>query len=66
MKKGFYATTATEFAEAFKHALSLPSEETLAMRLRARASANRFTEEVFARKWLEHVEQLVAMQRSNS
>ncbi|KAI9885408.1 MAG: hypothetical protein M1823_002792 [Watsoniomyces obsoletus] len=63
---GFHATTASEFAAAFTKALSLPEEETLAMRLRARASAKRFTENMFARGWLEKVEQLVEMRRTGS
>ncbi|KAF2229347.1 glycosyltransferase family 4 protein [Viridothelium virens] len=42
---GFHATTPEEFAHRFGKALSLSSDETLAMRLRARASAKRFTED---------------------
>ena len=59
---GFRATTETEFAAAFEAALALPEEEKVAMRLRARKSAQRFTEEEFARKWLNELEKLVRLQ----
>lgn len=61
---GFHATTATEFAEGFEKALSLP--DPLAIRKRARISAKRFTEEEFARKWLAEMEKLVALKGSRS
>ncbi|KAL1837413.1 hypothetical protein VTJ49DRAFT_3805 [Mycothermus thermophilus] len=53
---GFHATTASEFAAAFEKALTLP--DPLAVRLRARKSAKRFTEEEFARRWIEQMEGL--------
>lgn len=56
---GFHATTATEFAQGFEKALSLPNLP--AVRQRARQSAKRFTEEEFARRWLEQMEKLVAV-----
>ncbi|KOS22280.1 GDP-Man:Man(3)GlcNAc(2)-PP-Dol alpha-1 [Escovopsis weberi] len=56
---GFHATTAQEFAEAYEKALSIPNP--LAMRLRARRSAKRFTEEEFSRKWLAQMKRLVAL-----
>ncbi|KAI9815080.1 MAG: asparagine-linked glycosylation protein [Pycnora praestabilis] len=59
---GFHATTASEFADGFAKALSLPAQETLAMRLRARASAKRFTEEAFARHWIVQMEKLIELQ----
>ncbi|TVY17893.1 GDP-Man:Man(3)GlcNAc(2)-PP-Dol alpha-1,2-mannosyltransferase [Lachnellula arida] len=58
---GFHAITSTEFAEGFEQALSLPNK--LAMRLRARRSAKRFTEEEFARGWLVQMEKLVVLRR---
>ncbi|KAH6651561.1 hypothetical protein BKA67DRAFT_571226 [Truncatella angustata] len=57
---GFHATTATEFAQGFEKALSLP--DPLTVRKRARISARRFTEEEFARKWLAQMDVLVAME----
>ena len=57
--KGFHATTSTEFAEGYEKALSLPDQ--LAVRKRARASAKRFTEEEFVKKWTAEMEKLVAM-----
>ncbi|KAI9712618.1 MAG: hypothetical protein M1812_006798 [Candelaria pacifica] len=59
---GYHATTYQDYAVAFKKALSLTDKETLAMRLRARASARRFTEEAFAKHWVSQVEKLVNMQ----
>jgi alpha-1,2-mannosyltransferase len=58
---GFHATTATEFAEAFEEALAL--EDKLAMRLRARESAKRFTEEEFAKRWVVQMEKLVILRQ---
>ncbi|KAF2100672.1 glycosyl transferase group 1 [Rhizodiscina lignyota] len=59
---GYHATTAAEYSAAFAKALQLGPEETLAMRLRARKSAKRFTEEVFEEKWVEETARLVALQ----
>ena len=56
---GFHATTSTEFAEGFRKALSHPNP--LAIRQRARKSAKRFTEEEFAKKWVDQMEKLVAL-----
>ncbi|KAK4039151.1 glycosyltransferase [Parachaetomium inaequale] len=56
---GFHATTASEFAEGFEKALSLPNP--YAVRQRARQSAKRFTEEEFARRWTEQMEKLVTV-----
>lgn len=58
---GFRASTEEEFAAAFEAALTLPSDEKVAMRLRARKSALRFTEEEFSRKWVVEVEKLVSL-----
>ncbi|KAL5337028.1 hypothetical protein BJX70DRAFT_370924 [Aspergillus crustosus] len=58
---GFRATTEEEFANALETALSLGVEEKVAMRLRARKSALRFTEEEFSKKWVGEVEKLVGM-----
>ncbi|RHZ55207.1 alpha-1,2-mannosyltransferase ALG11 [Aspergillus thermomutatus] len=60
---GFRASTEDEFAAAFEAALALPAEEKVAMRLRARQSALRFTEEEFSQKWIEEVGKLVEMRR---
>lgn len=58
---GFRATTEDEFAAAFEAALALPQEEKIAMRLRARRSALRFTEEEFGAKWIGEIGKLVRM-----
>ncbi|KAI3324000.1 glycosyltransferase family 4 protein [Xylariaceae sp. AK1471] len=55
---GFHATTETEYAEGFEKAFSLP--DPLAVRLRARKSSKRFTEEEFAKRWLTELQKLVA------
>ena len=60
---GFRATTEDEFAAAFEAALALPEEEKVAMRLRARKSALRFTQEEFSRKWIAQLENLVNMRK---
>lgn len=59
---GFLASTVEEYAAAFEKALSMSPEDTVAMRLRARKSAKRFSEEVFAERWVEHMERLVGLQ----
>ncbi|KAL2759730.1 glycosyltransferase family 4 protein [Sodiomyces alcalophilus JCM 7366] len=56
---GYHATTATEFADGFEKALSI--KDSLAIRQRARRSAQRFTEEEFARRWLAQMEVLTGM-----
>ncbi|KAF3077613.1 hypothetical protein CFAM422_000815 [Trichoderma lentiforme] len=58
---GFHGSTAAEFAAGYEAALSLP--DPLAMRLRARKSATRFSEEVFEEKWLAQMDRLVALCR---
>lgn len=63
-RTGFHATTAQEFAEGFEKALSL--EDKLAMRLRARQSAKRFTEEQFAKRWILQMEKLVKLRQMRS
>jgi alpha-1,2-mannosyltransferase len=42
--------------------VQMDPDERYAMRLRARQVAKRFTEEAFARGWIEQVEKLVEMQ----
>ncbi|KAB8300830.1 hypothetical protein EYC80_002758 [Monilinia laxa] len=60
---GFHASTAEQFAQGFESALSLPREDKIAMRLRARKSAQRFTEAEFAKKWIVGMEDLVLLRR---
>ena len=62
MNIGFHATTADEYAEGFRKALTLSPEETLTMRQRARKSAERFTDQVFAERWLKNMDKLVKLQ----
>lgn len=56
---GFLATSEDEFAAAYQEALSHP--DPLALRRRARKSAQRFTEDEFANKWLRQMEDLVSL-----
>ncbi|KAF6844663.1 alpha-mannosyltransferase alg11 [Colletotrichum musicola] len=56
---GFHATNVREFAEGYEKALSI--KDTLPIRLRARRSAKRFTEEEFDKKWIAQMEKLVAL-----
>lgn len=58
---GFHATSAAEFAAGFEKALSL--RDKVAMRLRARKSAKRFTEEEFGKKWVKCMDALVGMRK---
>jgi alpha-1,2-mannosyltransferase len=60
---GFRASSEEEFAAAFEAALALPEEEKVSMRLRARRSALRFTEEEFAGKWIVEMEKLVRLRQ---
>uniref|UniRef100_D8PZ69 GDP-Man:Man(3)GlcNAc(2)-PP-Dol alpha-1,2-mannosyltransferase n=1 Tax=Schizophyllum commune (strain H4-8 / FGSC 9210) TaxID=578458 RepID=D8PZ69_SCHCM len=49
---GFHATTPQEYAEKLHHILTLPPDEDLAMRERARTAAlSRFSEAEFVRRW---------------
>ena len=41
----------------------MSEEATLEMRKRARASSKRFTEEMFAKKWVEQLDKLLDIQR---
>ncbi|KAF9770968.1 asparagine-linked glycosylation protein [Fusarium sp. DS 682] len=61
---GFHATTEEEFAEGYEKALSLP--DPLAVRLRARESAKRFTEEEFAKKWTVQMARLVSLAKQGA
>ncbi|TDZ31162.1 GDP-Man:Man(3)GlcNAc(2)-PP-Dol alpha-1,2-mannosyltransferase [Colletotrichum spinosum] len=56
---GFHATNVEEFAQGYEKALSI--KDALAIRLRARQSAKRFTESEFDKKWIDQMEKLVAM-----
>ncbi|KAK4994598.1 asparagine-linked glycosylation protein [Elasticomyces elasticus] len=58
---GFHASTASEYARGFAKALNLPPDEALAMRRRARKSAKRFSEDVFAKAWIGQMEKLVRL-----
>ncbi|KAL3420527.1 alpha-mannosyltransferase alg11 [Phlyctema vagabunda] len=59
---GFHAITAGEFAEGYQKALELQEDEKLAMRKRARKSAQRFTEEEFARGFVGALDALIKLQ----
>ncbi|OJD13265.1 hypothetical protein AJ78_06260 [Emergomyces pasteurianus Ep9510] len=59
---GFRATTEMEFAAAFETAFALPEEERVAMRLRARESSKRFTDEMFAERWVGEMGKLVGLE----
>jgi alpha-1,2-mannosyltransferase len=63
---GFHASTVKEYAIAFTKALDLSPAETVAMRLRARKSAERFTEAAFAKLWIEYLGYLITIQRKKT
>lgn len=56
--------TSTEFADGFQKALEL--QDKLTMRRRARKSAQRFTEEEFAKRWVAAMEKLVVLRKEKS
>ena len=60
---GFHASTVSEYAAAFERALLLPIQESSAMRLRARKSAKRFSEEEFAKGWSIKLQELIELSR---
>ncbi|KAF2272720.1 UDP-Glycosyltransferase/glycogen phosphorylase [Westerdykella ornata] len=60
---GYHASSVEEYAAAFDKALSLPAEEALKMRLRARRSARRFSTQVFGEKWVRRMEELIRLRR---
>ena len=59
---GFHASTPKEYSEAFIKALTLSPEDKVSMRLRARASAQRFGEEEFSDDWIVQLKKLVQLQ----
>ena len=59
---GFRASTDEQFAESFEAVFAMTEEERLAMRLSARESAKRFTEEAFAHKWDAEMQELIKLQ----
>lgn len=63
---GYHASTESEYAHSFAEALSMSEDATSAMRKRARVSSKRFTEEMFAAKWVEQLGKLIEIQRSPS
>lgn len=63
---GFHASTEAEYAQAFHDALTLPPEETAAMRRRARQSARRFTDRTFDDKWIQNMDRLVRLRAART
>ena len=61
---GFHAESDAEYAAAFAQVAALSPQEKFAMRVRGRASTRRFTEAVFAAKWVEEMETLVKLQKA--
>ncbi|KAK6518944.1 asparagine-linked glycosylation protein [Arthrobotrys megalospora] len=60
-RTGYHATTAEEYAEGFKQALSLSVTDTVAMRERARKSSFRFSEEIFEEQWNKIMDALLGL-----
>ena len=58
---GFHASTPAEYSEAFVKALTLSPEDKVSMRLRARASAQRFGEQEFSDDWIEQLKKLIQL-----
>jgi alpha-1,2-mannosyltransferase len=62
---GFHATTKEEFADGYRKALELEGQVVANVRQAARRSAERFTEKVFAEKWLEAMAKLLQLERTS-
>lgn len=60
---GYHATDVQTFADAFNSALSLPDDECMSMRGRARESSKRFSEEVFEENWKTVMNSLMRLAR---
>lgn len=59
---GYRATDIDGFAEAYGKALEgMNDEDRWRMRVRARRSAKRFSEEAFDERWLRHIQRLVSL-----
>jgi alpha-1,2-mannosyltransferase len=63
LMEGYHAITAAGFAEAYAIALSMSSKDVLAMRERARESANKFSGEVFMSAWTEEMVRLLRLEK---
>ncbi|ODQ53583.1 alpha-1,2-mannosyltransferase alg11 [Saitoella complicata NRRL Y-17804] len=59
---GFHATDEGSFAQAFHQALTLPKPEVNAMRARARAQSDKFSEKVFDDAWLDRTARLLELE----
>ncbi|TGZ84363.1 UDP-Glycosyltransferase/glycogen phosphorylase [Ascodesmis nigricans] len=59
---GFHCTTKEEFAEAFEKVLSLPEDQIMVMRTRARQSARRFDETTFDDAWQSEFKALMELE----
>ena len=64
-KTGYHASTEGEYSEAFKVALTLSEEERVAMRQRARSSAQRFSAERFSGAWNVELEKMIDLLSSS-
>ncbi|KAL9058536.1 MAG: hypothetical protein Q9162_001691 [Coniocarpon cinnabarinum] len=58
---GFHASDEKGYADALEKALTLPEEEKLRMRMRARRSAKGFGERPFEERWLRSLSELVKL-----
>ena len=59
---GYRVTNEIEFADAFRKVLhDMNDDERWQMRLRARQSASRFSEDVFKRAWIRQMEKLIEL-----
>ncbi|KAL8243805.1 hypothetical protein R6Q59_010063 [Mikania micrantha] len=63
---GLLAETEDEYADAFRKVHDMTKDEIVAMRLRARKSAHRFTDELFAEKWQVQLDKMVTFWRKRN
>lgn len=62
-RTGYHASTEQEYADSFRLALELPPKERVDIRLRARSSAQRFSDGRFSQGWVKEVAEMMRMQR---
>jgi alpha-1,2-mannosyltransferase len=60
---GYHAENEEEYADAFKTVAAMREADRVEMRRRGRQSSKRFTEEMFAEKWVGETEKLIRLQR---
>ena len=61
---GYHASTEEEYALGFEKAFLLSKDETIAMRMRARESSNRFVDAIFDGAWNNQMDRLISLRKT--